>query len=221
MKKIFFTIMTCVLCVAYGCGDKEDINEGAFYETYITSYYEPENAVPQNYGFGVKLEFTGGKSIYNGEKFKELSRYYGDVNYNRWRMQMPITAINDSITKVELITKDGFDVAHPAESDVAEFANCIYASFYDYIKNGYTKQNNSQNGFQQYADVNLAEYSSLDGAELLKEKLSDINKSNTKLIGPYFVLTFDKKPEKAGKHSFELVMHLSKKIIKVPFEYDF
>ena len=71
----------------------------------------------------------------------------------------------------------------------------------------------------QYSD--LIEYFDIEGAKLLKNKLSKINSTNTKLASQKFVLKFNKAPESKGKHKFKLSLQMSDGQIETFFEYDF
>ena len=83
--------------------------------------------------------------ITSGRSFDALSIYYNDLSYNRYTIDGPRTAINDSIYKIEVYTVENFDASHPAGSDISDLIECRYISYYDYIQSGYKKEENKQN----------------------------------------------------------------------------
>jgi hypothetical protein len=136
--------------------------------------------------------------------------------YNRYTIDGPRTAINDSIYKIEVYTVENFDASHPAGSDISDLIECRYISYYDYIQSGYKKEDKDVG---QYID--MTEYWGIEGAKMLKDELTKINNRNTKLIAPTLVLKFKKEPENKGKFQFNLVFHLEEKEIKDSIEYEF
>lgn len=208
-----FFILSVLICNFWGCS-KEDT--GATYnKTYITGYLNPETILISNIDSGIELTLEG-SVITSGKTFNTLSKVYNDLSYNRYTVCGPRIAINEDIHEIKIETVDNFDSSHPAGSDISELIECSYISYYDYIQSGYKKE---EKDVEQYSD--LMAYFGIEGAKLLKNKLLNLNSTNTKLVSQNFVLKFNKKPKNKGIYKFKLVLQMSEKRIEIFFEYDF
>ena len=217
MKVFTYIMMVGALCCLFCYSkEKEDAPTGAtFNKTFVTGYLTPESIVISKMNSGIKITFKG-DLITSGRSFDALSIYYNDLSYNRYTIDGPRTAINDSIYKIEVYTVENFDASHPAGSDISDLIECRYISYYDYIQSGYKKEDKDVG---QY--IAMTEYWGIEGAKMLKDELTKINNRNTKLIAPTLVLKFKKEPENKGKFQFNLVFHLEEKEIKDSIEYEF
>lgn len=110
--------MVGALCCLFCCSkEKEDAPTGAtFNKTFVTGYLTPESIVISKMNSGIKITFKG-DLITSGRSFDALSIYYNDLSYNRYTIDGPRTAINDSIYKIEVYTVENFDASHPAGSE--------------------------------------------------------------------------------------------------------
>lgn len=191
MKVFTYIMMVGALCCLFCYSkEKEDAPTGAtFNKTFVTGYLTPESIVISKMNSGIKITFKG-DLITSGRSFDALSIYYNDLSYNRYTIDGPRTAINDSIYKIEVYTVENFDASHPAGSDISDLIECRYISYYDYIQSGYKKEDKDVG---QYID--MTEYWGIEGAKMLKDELTKINNRNTKLIAPTLVLKFKKEPE--------------------------
>ena len=205
--------LSVLICGFWSCS-KQDT--GATYnKTYITGYLSPEHAIIDNIDSGIEFSLEGAV-ITSGNAFDKLSKTYNDLSYNRYTVCGPRIAINKDINEIKVETINYFDSSHPAGGDISDLIECSYISYYDYIQSGYKKE---EKNVDQYSD--LIEYFDIEGAKLLKNKLSKINSTNTKLASQKFVLKFNKAPESKGKHKFKLSLQMSDGQIETFFEYDF
>lgn len=115
--------LCCLFCYSK---EKEDAPTGAtFNKTFVTGYLTPESIVISKMNSGIKITFKG-DLITSGRSFDALSIYYNDLSYNRYTIDGPRTAINDSIYKIEVYTVENFDASHPAGSDISDLIECRY-----------------------------------------------------------------------------------------------
>ena len=115
--------LCCLFCYSK---EKEDAPTGAtFNKTFVTGYLTPESIVISKMNSGIKITFKG-DLITSGRSFDALSIYYNDLSYNRYTIDGPRTAINDSIYKIEVYTVENFDASHPAGSDISDLIECLY-----------------------------------------------------------------------------------------------
>lgn len=85
--------LCCLFCYSK---EKEDAPTGAtFNKTFVTGYLTPESIVISKMNSGIKITFKG-DLITSGRSFDALSIYYNDLSYNRYTIDGPRTAINDS-----------------------------------------------------------------------------------------------------------------------------
>lgn len=174
MKVFTYIMMVGALCCLFCYSkEKEDAPTGAtFNKTFVTGYLTPESIVISKMNSGIKITFKG-DLITSGRSFDALSIYYNDLSYNRYTIDGPRTAINDSIYKIEVYTVENFDASHPAGSDISDLIECRYISYYDYIQSGYKKEDKDVG---QYID--MTEYWGIEGAKMLKDELTKINNAN-------------------------------------------
>ena len=134
MKVFTYIMMVGALCCLFCCSkEKEDAPTGAtFNKTFVTGYLTPESIVISKMNSGIKITFKG-DLITSGRSFDALSIYYNDLSYNRYTIDGPRTAINDSIYKIEVYTVENFDASHPAGSDISDLIECRYISYLSLI----------------------------------------------------------------------------------------
>ena len=98
MKVFTYIMMVGALCCLFCYSkEKEDAPTGAtFNKTFVTGYLTPESIVISKMNSGIKITFKG-DLITSGRSFDALSIYYNDLSYNRYTIDGPRTAINDSI----------------------------------------------------------------------------------------------------------------------------
>lgn len=127
MKVFTYIMMVGALCCLFCYSkEKEDAPTGAtFNKTFVTGYLTPESIVISKMNSGIKITFKG-DLITSGRSFDALSIYYNDLSYNRYTIDGPRTAINDSIYKIEVYTVENFDASHPAGSDISDLIECLY-----------------------------------------------------------------------------------------------
>lgn len=127
MKVFTYIMMVGALCCLFCYSkEKEDAPTGAtFNKTFVTGYLTPESIVISKMNSGIKITFKG-DLITSGRSFDALSIYYNDLSYNRYTIDGPRTAINDSIYKIEVYTVENFDASHPAGSDISDLIECSY-----------------------------------------------------------------------------------------------
>ena len=127
MKVFTYIMMVGALCCLFCYSkEKEDAPTGAtFNKTFVTGYLTPESIVISKMNSGIKITFKG-DLITSGRSFDALSIYYNDLSYNRYTIDGPRTAINDSIYKIEVYTVENFDASHPAGSDISDLIECAY-----------------------------------------------------------------------------------------------
>jgi hypothetical protein len=127
MKVFTYIMMVGALCCLFCYSkEKEDAPTGAtFNKTFVTGYLTPESIVISKMNSGIKITFKG-DLITSGRSFDALSIYYNDLSYNRYTIDGPRTAINDSIYKIEVYTVENFDASHPAGSDISDLIECRY-----------------------------------------------------------------------------------------------
>lgn len=215
MRTFMYIMMVSLLSSLVSCSEKDDESGAIFCKTFVTGYLIPESIVAIKEDSGIRLALKG-NVITSGKAFDDLSTYYNDLTYNRYTVCGPRIAINDSIYKIEVRTVEDFDALHPAGSDISDLVECQYISYYDYIQSGYKKENKDIG-----QSLDMQEYSGTEGAKMLKNELTKMNYSNTKLIAPDFLLKFKKKPEKKDKLRFYLVFNMGEKEIKESIEYKF
>lgn len=216
MKILTQIISVGLLCSLFSCSNaNEEISGATFNKTFVTGYLTPESIVTRKIDSGIGLTLKG-NVITSGKNFDDLSTYYNDLTYNRYTVCGPRIAISDSIYKIEVRTLEDFDALHPAGSDISDLIECQYISYYDYIQSGYKKENKDIG-----QSLDMQEYSGIEGAKMLKNELTKMNYSNTKLIAPNFLLKFKKEPEKKDKLRFYLVFNMGEKEIKDSIEYKF
>ena len=97
MKVFTYIMMVGALCCLFCYSkEKEDAPTGAtFNKTFVTGYLTPESIVISKMNSGIKITFKG-DLITSGRSFDALSIYYNDLSYNRYTIDGPRTAINDS-----------------------------------------------------------------------------------------------------------------------------
>ena len=100
MKVFTYIMMVGALCCLFCYSkEKEDAPTGAtFNKTFVTGYLTPESIVISKMNSGIKITFKG-DLMTSGRSFDALSIYYNDLSYNRYTIDGPRTAINDSIWK--------------------------------------------------------------------------------------------------------------------------
>lgn len=132
MKVFTYIMMVGALCCLFCYSkEKEDAPTGAtFNKTFVTGYLTPESIVISKMNSGIKITFKG-DLITSGRSFDALSIYYNDLSYNRYTIDGPRTAINDSIYKIEVYTVENFDASHPAGSDISDLIECSYICLRD------------------------------------------------------------------------------------------
>lgn len=215
MRTFMYIMMVSLLCSLVSCSEKDDESGATFCKTFVTGYLTPESIVTRKVDSGIRLTLKG-NVITSGKPFEDLSTYYNDISYDRYTIYGPRIAISDSIYKIEVRTVEDFDALHPAGSDISDLIECQYISYYDYVQSGYKKRNKD---IRQYID--MAEYFEIEGVNMLKNELTKMNYSNTKLIAPDFLLKFKKEPEIKDKLRFYLVFNMGEKEIKESIEYKF
>lgn len=211
MKIIAHTIIIAAFFFICACNKEES---GATYnKTYITGYKVMEGVVSYEVESGVKFSIKG-DVVTSGDIFDQLSKIYNDTSFNRNTICGPRTAIADEIIGIKAVTAEYFDTLHPAGSDVSDLIECIYVSYYDYVRNGYKEESKSIETF-----TDMTEYYTLAGAKLFRIGLSEFN--DVKLFAPDFILKFNTEPEKEGEYRFDLNIQSSGKEIKTSFRHTF
>lgn len=202
--KNYYSIVLLFFCgLLFSCSEETVISGATYCKTFITGYLTPETISVENANSEIKLTFKG-KIITSGKTFDELSKYYNDLTYNRYVVNGPRIAVNDSVCKMTIKTVDDFDASHLAGSDISDLVECQYVSYYDYIHNDYKIVNTKALQTQ-----GLNGYSYIEGAEIKNMNLADICYDNTKLLAPEFMLKFKKAPEKKGEYHFDLTVILN------------
>lgn len=203
MKNYVSIVLLFFSGLLFSCSEETVISGATYCKTFITGYLTPETISVENANSEIKLTFKG-KIITSGKTFDELSKYYNDLTYNRYVVNGPRIAVNDSVCKMTIKTVDDFDASHLAGSDISDLVECQYVSYYDYIHNDYKIVNTKALQTQ-----GLNGYSYIEGAEIKNMNLAEICYDNTKLIAPEFMLKFKKAPEKKGEYHFDLTVILN------------
>lgn len=216
MRMFKYLTLALLFCCFCSCTE-EDHSETTYRKTFITGYLSPESIHAGQVDSGIKLTLKG-SMITSGGVFDSLSKTYNDISYNRHTNLGfgPHIAIDEGVHEIKIETVGDFDSSHPAGSDISELAECSYISYYDYIQSGYKE---TEKDVAQYSD--LMEYFPMEGAKILKNKLSNLNSTNTKLASHDFVLKFNKEPERKGNYQFKLILQMSEKRIETFCEYVF
>lgn len=226
MKTLFlyFFIMMCFLA---SCSSDEDIVSGAVYnKNCVTTYWTPESLTMSmtkselDNDSAVTIDVTPHEAISSGKAFDLLASKFGDVSYNRYTVCGPKVAMNDSILSVNIVTLDDFDESHPSGSDVSEYVDIQYASYYDFIQSGYKQEEISEDERQKLF-TDFMELYSKEGLTIHDKKLTELTSTDTRLVAPKFVFRFNKRPVSIGKYRFKMTLSLSKVKMEQVFIYCF
>lgn len=223
MKALILALLIGTICFLNGCKDVEcePLPSIDYCERYISCYMTPNALAMREFEDAdpmcVNLSFSGDLIRSDEKAYDELSARYGDLSFNGYTQAIPRKAVNDSINRIEVKSVARFDAEHPAGSDVSEFVELQYVSYYDFIESGYGEVDKGE--LSEWG--NLDKYHGLDGAAFHKKALPEIKASDTKLMETDFLLKFNKMPEDSGTYQFELVFHMGEKKICTTVECTF
>lgn len=225
MKQTPFIILLILTSfnILISCQDESEKKiSGAIYsKNYIQQYLHVEGTLTEWYKESSNIVFKiDCNSVSSKEEFRKLAQYYKDDEYNSWVIG-PTAAIDDSIQRIQIVTLSDLNTEHPKGSDVSEWGTFSYLSFYSYIQNGYSLNQDVSKIDPTVRSMMGNLGAGLNGTQIYSMPLTAINQSNTKLMLNGAVLTLKPQSEVKGKHTFKLIIQFSKVKIEKEFEYDF
>lgn len=164
---------------------------GSYISCYITNLEQVTlsgNIINDN---KLNLLLSGTTETFGSYKFKELSRYFGDI-YSGYCLPTNIEILSDSINSIHIYTLKDIDEKYNSDSCVDHLFIIEYQSFYDLIQG-------------QYDETMETDF---------KLSLNQFNAKKTKLFGNNFSLYFADNAQSSKKYSFVIEIETSLGIIR-------
>lgn len=224
-----WVVALLLLCLPTACNKEytQPIDGATFCKTSVTSYVVPDTIffskkrITEDSAMIVDCRY--GHFISERKTFDSLCNSVGDLAYNTYSIG-PRMALLDSILEARVVALDDFSADYPAGSDISDAVELQYASYYDFIRQGYKCDDDSlfkddkekANYYQDMMDLY-----GMEGINLYKKTLSTLTRSDTRLVVPKFALRFIKRPMAKGRHRFRITLVLNHARLDREFDYWF
>lgn len=209
MKILLF--LSILLFCACNDGHEEPITGSFFEKSFIQRYLVVEKIsldIVDSDGDMLKLALLSeGKHFEKkSQTFEELSEKYNDLSYNNNLVPYTNNAIANRFVSMSMYSDADFDEKHPAGTLLNDIVSFYGESIYPYIKNNYEGEWYSQ------TNKKLNELSEEDLVLLRFRGDNPVNMG---------ILSFDKKPTKAKKHTFTLTIIDNEEALDTSVTFEF